>query len=107
MGQYLYQVGEISEQVRALLTFTGIPLFETIEDKRQWQLHHMAAAFRYFSRQGYVEGMSGHISVRDPEHPGTFWINPLGKHFGLLKASDMMLIDMATGDIVGGNRVSP
>lgn len=33
-------------------------------------------------------------------------MNPIGRHFGLLKASDMMLIDMATGQIVGGNRVS-
>lgn len=67
----------------------------------------MAAAFRYFSRHGYVEGMSGHISVRDPEHPDAFWINPLGRHFGLLKASDMMLVDMTTGDVVGGNTSRP
>lgn len=25
--------------------------------------------------QGYTEGMSGHISVRDPENPHTFWTN--------------------------------
>lgn len=82
-------------------------MFETTDEKRQWQLHHMAAAFRYFARQGYVEGMSGHISVRDPEHHHAIWMNPIGKHFGLLRASDMMLIDMTTGQIVGGNRVRP
>lgn len=66
----------------------------------------MAAAFRYFSRHGYVEGMSGHISLRSEEHPNAFWINPLGVHFGLLKASDMILVDMESGEILGGNGVS-
>jgi hypothetical protein len=33
----------------------------------------MALAFRVFARKGYTEGMSGHISVRDPENIHTFW----------------------------------
>ena len=36
-------------------------------------LEHMALAFRVFARKGYTEGMSGHISVRDPENPHTYW----------------------------------
>jgi ribulose-5-phosphate 4-epimerase/fuculose-1-phosphate aldolase len=63
----------------------------------------MAAAFRHWSREGYVEGISGHISVRDPEHHNAFWTNPLGVHFGLLKASDMILIGL-DGKVMGGNR---
>ena len=66
----------------------------------------MAAAFRHWSREGYVEGMSGHISVRDPQHKDAFWTNPLGVHFGLLKASDMILVNL-DGTIVGGNRTRP
>jgi len=50
--------------------------------------------------------MSGHISVRDPEHPHTFWTNPLGKHFGLLKAEDMVLVDYS-GAVIGGNQSRP
>ena len=84
----------------------GIPTFPTFFSHRQWQLEHMAAAFRYFSRHGYVEGMSGHISVRDPEHRNAFWINPLAVHFGLLKASDMILLDL-DGNVIGGNRNRP
>jgi len=34
-------------------------------------------------------------------------MNPLGVHFGLLKASDMIMLDMNTGKIVGGNRSRP
>lgn len=39
-------------------------------------LEHMAGAFRVFARKGFTEGTSGHISVRDPLDPTTFWINP-------------------------------
>jgi ribulose-5-phosphate 4-epimerase/fuculose-1-phosphate aldolase len=50
--------------------------------------------------------MSGHISVRDPEHPDAFWTNPLSRHFGLLKASDMILVDYS-GNAIGGNTSRP
>jgi ribulose-5-phosphate 4-epimerase/fuculose-1-phosphate aldolase len=69
-------------------------------------LSKMALAFRVFARKGYTEGMSGHISVRDPENPHTFWTNPLSKHFGLLKASDMILVDY-DGNAIGGNMSLP
>jgi ribulose-5-phosphate 4-epimerase/fuculose-1-phosphate aldolase len=54
----------------------------------------MAGAFRIFASEGYAEGISGHISVRDPEFVDRFWINPLGVHFGMLKASDMVCVDL-------------
>ncbi|RJE23512.1 hypothetical protein PHISCL_04136 [Aspergillus sclerotialis] len=88
----------------------GIPRFDSFEAQRQWQLEHMAAAFRHWSREGYVVGMTGHISVRDPEHENVMWINPskqLGVHFGLLNASDMIAVNMNDGTIVGGNRSRP
>ena len=46
--------------------------------------------------------MSGHISVRDPEFPDLFWMNPLAIHFGLLKASDMLLLsdNPADGEVI-------
>lgn len=56
--------------------FPGIPRIDDPYKKRQWQLEHMAGAFRVFSRKGFTEGTSGHISVRDPVDPSTFWINP-------------------------------
>jgi len=58
----------------------GIPKFDSFAAQRQWQLEHMAAAFRHWSREGFVEGMSGHISVRDPEHHDVFWTNPVRRH---------------------------
>lgn len=49
--------------------------------------------------------MSGHISVREPEFEDYIWMNPLGKHFGLMTAGDMVCLDVNTGAIVGGNKV--
>ena len=84
----------------------GIPPHVSFAAHRQWMLEHMALAFRVFARKGYCEGMAGHISVRDPENPHTFWTNPLGRHFGLLKASDMILVDY-DGKAIGGNMSRP
>ncbi len=81
-----------------------IPTFTSFEAHRQWQLEHMAGAFRVFARHGYAEGISGHISVRDPEFADRFWINPLGEHFGVIKASDMVCVDLE-GNPVAGNKV--
>ncbi|KAK8213569.1 hypothetical protein M8818_002871 [Zalaria obscura] len=87
-------------------TLPGIPTFPSYAAHRAHMLHHMALAFRVFARKGYTEGMSGHISVRDPENPHTFWTNPLGRHFGLLKAEDMILVDY-DGKAVDGNMSRP
>ena len=51
----------------------GIPKHPTFAAHRQWMLEKMALAFRVFARKGYTDGMAGHISVRDPEYPHTFW----------------------------------
>lgn len=51
----------------------GIPKHPTFAAQRQWMLEKMALAFRVFARKGYTDGMAGHISIRDPENPHTFW----------------------------------
>ena len=66
----------------------------------------MAAVFRGWARAGFTEGTSGHISVRDPEFPGCIWMNPIGRHFGLLNGRDMVCLRVDDGQLVGGNRVS-
>ncbi|KAI8298959.1 hypothetical protein K4K59_002511 [Colletotrichum sp. SAR11_240] len=78
-----------------------IPVPESKEAARQWQLEQMAAAFRIFAKLGFSDGSSGHISLRDPVRPETFWINPYGVHFGVLKVSDMVHID-EDGNRLGG-----
>ncbi|KAM0441101.1 hypothetical protein ACHAPT_000406 [Fusarium lateritium] len=100
---------EVNQNFAAVATggipYPGIPRIEDPYQKRQWQLEHMAGAFRVFARMGFTEGAAGHISVRDPVDPTTFWINPMGVHFGMLKASDMVHIN-EDGQVIGGNRVA-
>jgi ribulose-5-phosphate 4-epimerase/fuculose-1-phosphate aldolase len=83
-----------------------LPKFDDMYKKRRWMLQHMAGAFRVFARKGYTEGTAGHISIRDPVDPNTFWINPLGKHFGLLKASDMVHVDEHGNILPDGNQAA-
>ncbi|KAG8631088.1 hypothetical protein KVT40_000228 [Elsinoe batatas] len=87
-------------------TLPSIPTYPSFAAHRREILAHMAGAFRVFSTKKFTEGMSGHISLRDPEYPTTFWTNPLGRHFGLLKASDMILLN-ASGQPIGGNLARP
>ncbi|KAI8624037.1 class II aldolase [Xylariaceae sp. FL1651] len=89
------------------MVMPGIPTFPTYEASRRHTLTHMAATFRFFARSGFTEGQSGHISVRDPEFPGLMWMNPLGRHFGMLTAGDMICLDIETGRVAGGNTSRP
>ncbi|EXJ89995.1 L-fuculose-phosphate aldolase [Capronia epimyces CBS 606.96] len=88
------------------VTLPGRPVFTDHEKARQHMLEHMAGAFRVLARHGCVEGISGHISLRDPEDPNVFWTNPLGIHFALLKPDDMVLLN-EEGSVVGGNTKHP
>ena len=93
-----------------LIAFGGFPHphqqpeFTDPYAKRRWMLNHMAGAFRVFARKGFTEGAAGHISIRDPVDPTTFWINPLGVHFGLLTAADMVHVDENGQVLADGNQ---
>ena len=82
----------------------AIPMFDSMASKRKWLLEHLAGAFRVFGREGYAEGIAGHISVRDPEFPDRFWMNPLAVHFSMMRVSDLICLDMQ-GNVVAGNKV--
>ena len=66
---------------------------KTMEEIRRHQLERLAAGFRMFSHFGYDEGIAGHITLRDPEYPHYFWVNPFGMHFGQICISDLILVD--------------
>jgi ribulose-5-phosphate 4-epimerase/fuculose-1-phosphate aldolase len=79
-----------------------VPLFDDPVADRQYRKQHLAAAFRVWARLGYDEGPAGHITVRDPERPDHFWVNPFGMHFGLIRTSDLILVNH-DGDVVEGD----
>jgi ribulose-5-phosphate 4-epimerase/fuculose-1-phosphate aldolase len=70
-------------------------------DERKSRKQRLAAAYRLFARFGFDEGVAGHITVRDPEEADRFWLNPLGKHFGRMRASDLVCVSH-DGEIVEG-----
>lgn len=53
-----------------------MPVFESKEAEQKYCKEHMACAFRVFAANGFDEGLAGHMSLRDPINPKTFWINP-------------------------------
>ena len=79
----------------------GPPKFETVDQERRHRKERLAAAFRLFAKFGFDEGVAGHITVRDPERPDCFWVNPFGVHFGQIHASDLILVDH-TGAVIEG-----
>jgi ribulose-5-phosphate 4-epimerase/fuculose-1-phosphate aldolase len=79
------------------------PVFATVREERLHRKQRLAAAFRLFSKFGFDEGVVGHITARDPEFTDTFWVNPFGLHFSLIKASDLIRVDH-TGKVVEGGR---
>ena len=47
----------------------AIPEPTSLEEHRLLLKQRLAAAFRLFGRFGFDEGIAGHITARDPEHP--------------------------------------
>jgi ribulose-5-phosphate 4-epimerase/fuculose-1-phosphate aldolase len=81
----------------------GQPTFASVEEERLHRKQRLAAAFRWFARCGFDEGVAGHITARDPEHHDRFWVNPFGMHFSQIRVSDLICVDH-TGTVVEGNR---
>ncbi|GAA1950404.1 class II aldolase/adducin family protein [Kitasatospora viridis] len=86
------------------VTFPLPPTFDSFEEERQHRKEQLAAAFRLFGRLGFSEGVAGHITVRDPEFPDCYWVNPFGMAFSLIKASDLLLVDHE-GTLLVGRRL--
>ncbi|GFZ51942.1 Meiotically up-regulated gene 14 protein [Saitozyma sp. JCM 24511] len=65
---------------------------EGLLKKREWVKLHLAVAFRFWGKMGYGEGISGHITVRDPILRDHFWMNPFGVHFSSMTISKLVLV---------------
>lgn len=92
-----------AELVAQALVQQSPPHFATLAEERRYRLSHLAGALRVFGRSGFGEGVAGHITVRDPEYPDHFWVNPFGHSFRLMRVSDLILVNHA-GEVVYGNR---
>lgn len=73
-------------------TIPTLPDFKSKEEERKYHKEHLVAAFRVFAANGFDEGLSGHMSLRDPVNPNTFWINPYTMHFADINVSDLVCV---------------
>src|SRR5882757_3126309 len=80
-----------------------MPTFKTAGEERLHRKQRLASAFRLFAKFGFVEGVAGHITVRDPERTDHFWVNPFGMHFAHIRVSDLVMVD-ERGAVVEGDR---
>ena len=78
------------------------PTFESVEEERAYRKGKLAGALRIFGRLGFGEGVAGHITVRDPEFPDHFWVNPFGISFRHIRSSDLLLVNHS-GEVVYGH----
>lgn len=85
------------------LVFTEPPVFTDKHEEREYLKGRLALAFRIFGRNGYDEGVAGHITLRDPVKPDHFWVNPFGTPFRYIKKSDLLLVDH-DGNVIDGGK---
>ncbi|MEB3352554.1 MAG: class II aldolase/adducin family protein [Cyanobacteriota bacterium] len=81
----------------------GPPAFASAAAERLYRKQRLAGALRVFGRLGFGEGVAGHITVRDPEFPDHFWVNPFARSFCRMRVSDLLLVNHA-GEVVIGER---
>ncbi|KAI3400620.1 hypothetical protein diail_2332 [Diaporthe ilicicola] len=94
-------IPEVEAKVK-MPAFPTPPSFDDKYKERAYWKGRLAAAFRIFGKYGYDEGVAGHITYRDPVEPDTFWVNPFGTAFSLIKASDLIRVSEEGKVIEGG-----
>ena len=83
--------------------FPKPPKFEDKYEEREYLKGRLAAALRIFGKHGFEEGVAGHITVRDPVDRDTFWVNPFGVSFRLMRRSDLIRVN-SEGEIIDGGK---
>ena len=82
------------------------PPAATPAEERLQRQQHLVIAFRIFAQLGFDRGNAGHMTVNDPEKPDHFWVNPLGKHFALIRRADLLLVDRDGRVVEGKGKVN-
>ncbi|MET7521707.1 class II aldolase/adducin family protein [Streptomyces sp900116325] len=83
------------------LRFAMPPVHQSVEEERAYRKERLAGALRLFAAYGYEDGVSGHITARDPEYTGCFWVNPFGAPFDGLLPDELILVN-GDGQVVEG-----
>ncbi len=79
----------------------NVKQFKSTDDAHAEHRIDLAAAFRWTARLGMHEAIANHFSLAVSADGSQFLINPYGRHFSKIRASDLILInanDPATTD---------
>ncbi|WP_054569488.1 class II aldolase/adducin family protein [Frankia sp. R43] len=79
----------------------------TLAEERLHRKRKLAAAYRLFAKLDIAEGLSGHISARDPELSDHFWVNRFGLDFSRIRVSNLLLVNGNGGIVEGTPPLNP
>lgn len=91
------------EGVQTTMYTPSPPRFADKYEEREYLKGRLALAFRIFGKCDFDQGVAGHITLRDPVNPHTFWVNPFGRAFSQMRRSDLILIDH-DGKVIDGGK---
>lgn len=83
------------------------PIFHSPDAARRHVRERLAGVCRILGRRGLSDGLLGHVTVRDPEHAGRFWVNPVGTPMHRVKASQLVQVDHDGQVLQGDGAVNP
>jgi ribulose-5-phosphate 4-epimerase/fuculose-1-phosphate aldolase len=85
------QAGQSSPRSKVMATISTL---KNAAADLEWQARvDLAAAFRWFARLGMHESVANHFSYALSEDGGRFLMNPRGRHFSRVRASELLLLD--------------
>lgn len=76
-------------------------------EERRRRKHELVIACRLLARLDLAWGTAGHITVRDSVRSDCFWVNGYGRHFGVLTADDLLLVDEQGAVLEGKGTLNP
>ncbi len=77
------------------------PPIETTQTEYEIRVD-LAAAFRWAARLNFHESIANHFSAAVSEDGQQFLLQPLGRHFSQVRASELLLLDTADKSTVSG-----
>ncbi|KKY18195.1 putative class ii aldolase adducin domain-containing protein [Phaeomoniella chlamydospora] len=83
--------------------FPKPPKFTDKYEERRYLKRRLTLALRIFGKHGFDEGVAGHITIRDPVDPTTFWVNEFGIPFTMIHSSNLIHVNHH-GKVIGGGR---
>jgi ribulose-5-phosphate 4-epimerase/fuculose-1-phosphate aldolase len=91
-----------SPTIAELAGIPSPPEYHDLEQERRRRKIAVIGGYRILSRFGLDEGISGHITARDPERTDTFWTAPFGRHFSQVMPDELLHVD-SDGTILSGH----